>query len=74
MPKFIVSANVTISVWTEVEADTEQEAMALAEDRPMQTLCHQCSGTRHSQGREEWRTSGELDGSPFDLAANHKDE
>lgn len=65
MPKYRVSAAVTISVWTEVEAESEEQAKATAEDRPMQRLCHQCADGRGS--RSMWRTSGDLDGSPHEL-------
>lgn len=65
--QFKVTAAVTISVWTEVDADSEEQAKEIASDRAMQSLCHQCGGSRRGEGREEWRTSGELDGTPFDL-------
>lgn len=74
MPKYIVSASVTVSVWTEVEADTAEQARELAEDRPMQSLCHRCGETRRGQEREEWRTSGELDGTPSGLRAEGLDD
>lgn len=58
---FHLTAEVTISLSTVVQARSLKEAYALAEDRPLIGLCHQCaSGT----DTEEWVTSGELDGEP----------
>lgn len=71
MPKYRVTALVTISMNTEVEADNPQEACDLAEERATQGLCYQCANGRGID--EEWRTSGELDGSPHDLRAERID-
>lgn len=71
--KYRVSALVTISVWTDVEADSEEEAKEIAEERPLQGLCHQCSSARFGEGEREWRTSGELDGVPKELTAEEAD-
>lgn len=65
--KYRVRALVTISVWTDVEANNEEEANELAEERPLQGLCHQCGSARFKEGEREWRTSGELDGTPKEL-------
>jgi hypothetical protein len=62
MATWNVSAEMTISVQTEVEADTEEEARAIAEDRGVQGLCLQCAG---GEPTAEWITSGELDGQPM---------
>lgn len=67
MPTYRVSAAVTISVWTDVEAASEEQAKAIAEERPMQGLCRHCADGRGA--KTMWRTSGELDGSPHDLKA-----
>lgn len=56
----------TISVHTDVEANSKREAVRLANGRDLMALCHQCSEGTVS---EEWTTSGELDGTPFDLVA-----
>lgn len=66
MPKFQVNAMLTISVITDVEADSREEAKEIALARSVIGLCHQCSGTRTVD--EEWCTNGELDGTPFDLS------
>lgn len=58
---------VTISVLTDVEAESEDEAIRLAEERSVIGLCHQCGGNRTRD--EEWVTSGELDGEPQELTA-----
>ena len=57
--RFSISANITITVFTEVDATSEKEARELALDRSVQTLCHQCSGGDASQ---EWSLTGDLDG------------
>jgi hypothetical protein len=64
--KYRVNALVTISIHTDVEAESEQEAYDLAYDRPMQSFCHHCAG---GDPEEVWSTSGELDGEPINLAA-----
>lgn len=56
-----VSANVTISCFTDVVARGGEEAAELARERAMQGLCHQCSG---GDSKTEWSLSGELDGEP----------
>lgn len=61
MAEFVVVSEVTISMHTRVEAKTAKEAVRVAEGRGMVGLCHQCSG---GDPREEWVTSGELDGEP----------
>jgi hypothetical protein len=54
----------TIGVFTDVEADSPEQAKELAEDRGMVGLCYQCAT---GDPAEEWCTSGELDGIPSDL-------
>lgn len=71
MPKFNVLAEVTISVFTEVEAATAKEAMEIAEGRELPSLCYQCGGS--DRAGEEWATSGELDGSPVKMRAEEAD-
>lgn len=60
--KYRVSGTITISVFTDVEAASEQEARDIAEGRGVVGLCWQCCGNRTAG--EEWVTSGELDGDP----------
>ena len=64
--KYLVCGEVTISVHCEVEANSKEEALELARDLPMMSLCHHCaSGSEKYE--DEWRTSGELDGEPQNL-------
>lgn len=58
MALYIVCGNVTISVSTLVEASSEEEAKVIAWRRD--------PGHIHDNGncREEWITSGEIDGTP----------
>lgn len=62
MKRYIVTAEVTISMHTIVEAESDEEARSIAEGRSNKHLCHQCAGDDNAS--EEWCTSGELDGSP----------
>lgn len=60
MPKYTFCTIGTISLHTEVTANTLEEAIDRALNRPMQSICHSCSkGDPH-----EWNTSGELDCDP----------
>lgn len=61
--RFRVVAEVTISVHTDVEAETEEQAKELAGQRGMMHLCWSCSSESAS---DQWVTSGELDGDPGD--------
>lgn len=62
--KYRLSGIVTISILTEVEADTEQEAIRIAEERGLVSLCHFCAS---GDPEREWITSGELDGIPMEI-------
>lgn len=65
MAKYRISGQVTISIFTEVEADTPEAAIEEAEGRPMKRLCWSCSDSKTED--EEWVTSGELDGTPQEM-------
>ena len=67
MPKFCISAQMTISVSTVVEASTEEEAIEIAKGRPNQGFCHQCGGNEDVD--QEWQVGGDLDGDPVNLRA-----
>jgi hypothetical protein len=58
---YTVTAQVTISLVAEVEAESTEEAENLAYDLRLPSLCNQCGGT---QGGDSWSTSGEFDGEP----------
>lgn len=62
--KFTFSGMVTVSLYTEVEADSLQEALEIAEQRGIQGLCHQCSGRDHDT---QWSLTGELDGEVVEI-------
>ena len=66
--KYLVSAEVTISVVTEVEAASATEAEAAASDYWMPSLCHQCAQAGKDED-ETWSLTGELDGEPRHLTA-----
>jgi len=59
MNKFILTAKVTISVYTEVEAETLEEAMRIAEDRDLMPVIHSGGET----AEDTWMCD-ELDGVP----------
>lgn len=67
MPKYMVTSAITISMHTEVEADSAEEAKEIASQRGIMSMCHSCA--RSDGDDEEWRTSGELDGEPVELFA-----
>lgn len=65
MKRWMVTAEVTISMHTMVEARTENEAREKAAESGMMHLCHQCAaGADRRDAWNEWRTSGEFDGEP----------
>lgn len=58
MTRYRVCGEMTISVYVEVNAASENEAKRIARQAPIMSLCHQCA-----QGEDDsWSTSGELDG------------
>jgi len=60
MPKYIAQANMTISVFTVVEAKNMEEARAKAQEAPIGTLVHQAFC---DDAEDAWITE-ELDGEP----------
>lgn len=69
MKTYRVTAGVTISITTLVKALNASDARAIACDRPMLRLCHQCA---NGEDQVEWVTSGELDGDPVDLVVEEE--
>jgi len=65
LKRYRVQGELTISVSTIVWATSAAAAKTLAEDKPVQGLCHQCSSGDEEE--TEWVTSGELDGAPAKL-------
>lgn len=63
--KYLISAEVTISVHTVVEAESEKEAKEIAAGRSLVELCHMCA---EGDEDEEWCVS-EFDGEPKDFDA-----
>ena len=62
MKEFLISAKVTVSVYTKVEAETLEEAIKIANDRtPMAIVADGCDNED-----ENWMLD-EVDGEPFDL-------
>jgi hypothetical protein len=68
MPIFKVNAKVTVSCFTEVEAETEEEAIELASERGL-AECH-IDGSFPVD--ESWHY--EADGSPYDLRVDGQTE
>jgi hypothetical protein len=59
--KFSFQVETTISLYTEVEAESLEEAVELAKKNGVQGLCHQCA-----RGDPDcWNTTGELDCDPI---------
>lgn len=69
MPRYRVSALMTISVSTIVDAESPDAAIAEARNRSPVGLCHGCAT---GEPTEQWVTSGELDGEPTDITAEIK--
>jgi hypothetical protein len=59
--KYTFSVEATITLCTEVEADSLEEAVAKAQDRGVQSLCHQCADGHYPT---RWSLTGELDCEP----------
>jgi len=70
MATYRVTGVLTISVSTKVLAKSADEAIARAMLRGVQRLCYQCA---NGEDTVEWVTSGELDGTPEELAAEVED-
>ena len=62
MKEFLISAKVTISVYTKVEAETIEQAIEMANDRTPMAIVPNGFDTE----RENWMLD-EIDGEPFDL-------
>lgn len=61
MKKWRLVATATITLITDVEADSVEDAREIADKRGIQSVCHKCSG----KNREHvWSLTGELDGEP----------
>jgi len=57
--------NTAISMYTEVIAETLEEAVKKARDRSIQSLCYECASEGTDKlGRREWRIGGEIDADP----------
>lgn len=61
MPKFTFTAEVTITVFTVVDASTEDAARSLLEERDITRI------KDDGDAAKVWRTSGELDGTPVNI-------
>jgi hypothetical protein len=62
--KYVVRGVATVSCWTEVEADSEEEALSIADGRELAALCHHpFSG----EVDEAWHF--ENDGTPLNCVA-----
>jgi hypothetical protein len=66
MPRYVVKAEMTISVSATVEAPSKKAALDEARQRAPMSFCYGCS---QGNPEEERVTSGELDGEPVKLKA-----
>lgn len=62
MKKFALTAEITISLYTEVEAETLEEAIEIAEERDLMAIV----GTGGETKLDTWMTD-ELDGEPKNI-------
>lgn len=67
MKKYRVHSIVTISLFGEVEAETDDEAEEKAYELDLPSLCYQCS----RQEKGSWRMS-EVDGEPCEVTVEEK--
>lgn len=65
MAKFVVSAEVTVSLHKEIEADSREEAIEKAQELGIPGLCHFCENAG-LDADDEWELNG-LDGEPDNL-------
>ena len=68
MMKYIISGHMTVSCWTEVEADTKKEALLEAENREAGGLCHNAIYPGHD---ECWHF--DIDGEPTHIRIDSED-
>lgn len=68
MPRYRVTAQVTISLHADIEADSAAEAQVMADELEMPTI-HQ----DYSQPDGEWATSGELDGEACNIGVEESE-
>lgn len=63
MPKYSIVGSITVGVYTEVEADTPEQAREIALARGVQDICGLCSMSRYSSEKasEVWRLSDGLE-------------
>lgn len=54
MARYIVTGILHLGVYTEVEAETEDQALQIAEERPVRSLCHQCASAKDGEDREQF--------------------
>lgn len=62
--KYFFNAVATVSIHTEVDAASEEEALEIAEERSMQSLCWSCAS---KDSDTAWSLSGKLDGDATDI-------
>jgi hypothetical protein len=62
MEEYLISAKVTVSVYTKVEAETLEEAIEIAKDRTPMSV----TSNGGDNEEENWMLD-EIDGEPFDL-------
>ena len=62
MKEFLISAKVTISVYTKVESETLEEAISIAEERMPMSIVSNGSDNEN----ENWMVD-EIDGTPYEL-------
>jgi len=65
MPTFKLNAHITVSAYTEVDADTLEEAIGISRDREI-VLCPDAP-SQHQNSPEEFWIVQEADGSPQEI-------
>lgn len=74
LKKYDVRSSVTISLNATVYARSKKHAAELAEELSMPDLHENTRYDEPGESHDEWRTSGELDGSAVEIEADLSDE
>jgi len=74
MATFHLTAEVTISVTTTIEADSEEQAREKATALGLPTLCYQCSRAGEDPEDGYWNVGSELDGEATIIECDRRDD
>lgn len=73
MKKFTVWGTIVIGAYTEVEAESEEAAIEIAEGRGVKHLCHRCDGSNNGESKRMWCFSNAGDAEVEKISANEQE-